>query len=495
MNFAAQCKEKGIKLELSTFRDHWRKSLNGRMHYLRHPNETKAGYETALEEWYLLKAQIDGQRANIAVYNHHLALFNSVVEYWNAFGVPRAEKQLQRSVSQFIDLIHEQMKLPVLPERIRVKEFLNEHQEFYHEFNKPIDAAGLWFTTLDFGTIDYQLPDKWQDRIARMTPIQQDKKPQTIQYWYDDYFADLQQRHEAGQITDSSFHDRKYALASFRKFIDLQAHVTTLGNGLLDQYDKELKTNRTLKKKSKISYMKTAKMFVRYCKLAVGSDLTDCPLLEKKYTYVDPQGTGRTRQQKKLLLWSPDDFAKAMALPEPYRCFCLLFLNCGFRHIDLSHLQHGDIDSANQRIVIQREKLNKLDTAPVVSYQLWEATWESLQECKRSTGSLVFGSVHDSLKTWWKRNRPEKLRLDYLRKTGSTIIAQYDRGLDSFYLGEALNETAKIHYSFTDGEPCPHLDKAIKHLGSKFGLCEAPGKTVELTPEIIEALKQLGVTV
>ena len=85
--------------------------------------------------------------------------------------------------------------------------------------------------------------------------------------------------------------------------------------------------------------------------------------------------------------------------------------------------------------------------------------------------------------------------MDYLRKTGSTIIAQYDRGLDSFYLGEALNETAKIHYSFTDGEPCPHLDKAIKHLGSKFGLCEAPGKTVELTPEIIEALKQLGVTV
>jgi len=499
MHYADYAKKQGIKLELSKFRDHWRKFFNGQMRYLRHPG-TKAGYETALEEWYLLKAQIDGQRDNIKVYNHHLALFNSVVEYWNAFGTPRSERSLQQSVIQFIELIQEQMKSPVLPERIRVKEFLNERQEFDHEFNRideeqRILVEGHSFRLIsELGSKPYLLPNKWQDRIARMTPIHQDKKPQTIQYWWDDYFADMTKKHESNQITDSTYADRKYALASFRKFLDLQAHVTTLGNGLLDQYNDTLQVNKQIKKKSKISYMKTAKMFVRYCKLAVECALTDCPLLEKKYKYVDPQGTGRTRQQKKLMLWTSGDFEKALALPEPYRCFCLLFLNCGFRHIDLSHLQHIDIDSDNRRIVIQRHKLNKLETAPVISYKLWDATWDALQANMRTTGSLVFGDVHDAFKSWWKDNARSIGRLDYLRKTGSTIVAQYDRGLDDFYLGECMTTTAKVHYSFNDGEPCEKLDRAIQYLGSKFGLSDAPGKTVELTPEIIEALQKMGIS-
>jgi integrase len=500
MNYAEASKSKGIKLELSTFRDHWRKSINGQMKYFRHP-QTKAGYEAALQEMFLLKAQIDGSRPHIGTYKHHLQLFNSCLAYYDAFGVPLTERKLHRQIQQLVEVINDQLQQPTLQQKIDVNEFLLRNKEFNQEFvpadnvrveTLSTDQIGLWIDPTYFGQLEYQLPNKWLDRIARMTPEATDKKPQTVQYWYDDYFRDMEKKHDSNQITDSTYADRKYALSSFKKFVDLQSHITTLGNGLLDKYDDSLQSNKQLKRKSKQSYMKTAKMFVRYCKLAVDCDLTEAPLLEKTYKYIDHQGTGRTRQQKKLLLWSKDDFDKALQLPEPYRCYCLLFLNCGFRHIDLSYLQHIDIDNANKRIVIQRHKLNKLDTAPVINYKLWDATWEALEECKRSTGKLVFGSVHDAFKQWWKRNGIG-MRLDYLRKTGSTTVDQYSNGISEMYTGDCLTTTARIHYSFNDGEVNPTLDKATDYLGNKFGLCEAPTKTVELTDEIIEALQKMGV--
>lgn len=499
MNYAELAKRNGIKLELSTFRDHWRKSLNRKMHYFKYP-QTKNGYESAIEEFYLLKAGIDSNRDNIEVYNHHLTLFKSVIDYYDAFGTPRSESKLKQSINQFVELIQEQIKQPILPEKIRLKEFLDNNKTFDSEFNRidqeqRIQIDGYSFKlSSDIGTSKYQLPDKWQDRIDRLTPTIQDKKPQTIQFWFDDYLKTMNKKYESNQITKTTKDDRGYALSNFKKFVDLQSHITTLGNGFLDEYDHSLQINKKLKKKSKNDYMKTAKMFVRYCKLHFECDLNECNLLDKHYKYIDPQGTGRTRQQKKKMLWTKEQFAKALLLPEPYRCYCLLFLNCGFRHIDLSYLQQGDIDHDNQRIIIQRQKLNKLDTAPVINYKLWNMTYESLNECRRTVGNLVFGSVHDSFKSWWKRNGLG-IRLDYLRKTGSTIVAEYDRGLDDFYLGECCKNTAKIHYSFNDGEIMPILDRGLEYLGSKFGICDAPAKTVELTPEIIAGLKKMGIAV
>jgi len=91
--------------------------------------------------------------------------------------------------------------------------------------------------------------------------------------------------------------------------------------------------------------------------------------------------------------------------------------------------------------VIQRQKLNQQDSAPVISYLLWDSTIAALRKYQ-SSELLVFGDVENSLKLWWRRNRQSyglEKRLDYLRKTGSTIVAQHDEGLDSMYLGESLS--------------------------------------------------------
>ena len=410
-----------------------------------------------------------------------------MLKYWDLFGTPTTERQLKKQVQEFVAMVESCLNEPVLQHTIPCGVYFGKNP-FSTEFVGP-------YTLL--GNIKYTLPEKWEDRLSRMTSVEQDKKPQTTQYWYDAYFQDMDKKHESGQVTDSSHSDRKYALANFKKFVDLQAHVTTLGNGLLDKYDDNLQANKSIKRKTKISYMKTAKMFIRWCKLATDCDLVDVPLLEKKYRYVESNGTGRTRQAKKLLLWSEEDFQKALQLPEPYNCYCLLMLNCGFRHMDLSHLQQIDIDADDQRIVIQRQKLNKLETAPVISYKLWDATWQSLQDCKRTTGKLVFGSVHDAIKSWWKRSREdyglEHRTLDYLRKTGASSIKP--DGLSDMYLGECLSTTTQINYKFTDGDPCPELDRAIQQLGYKFGLAPEPPKTIELTPEVLAGLRKLGVRV
>jgi hypothetical protein len=121
-----------------------------------------------------------------------------------------------------------------------------------------------------------------------------------------------------------------------------------------------------------------------------------------------------------------------------------------------------------------------------------DETYKSLQQCRRSTGKLVFGDVHDSLKSWWKRHTNGK-RLDYIRKTGSTIIKT--AGLADMYLGECLTTTTQIHYNFSDGEPCPDLDRAIQRLGFHFGLAPEPPKTIEATPEVLAILRQNGISV
>lgn len=187
------------------------------------------------------------------------------------------------------------------------------------------------------------------------------------------------------------------------------------------------------------------------------------------------------------------------SIPTQQAACLMLFLNCGFRHADVSELKKTDVDLKAKRITIQRNKLNQMSSAPTISYLLWSKSVQLLKKAMSEDSEFVFqnqrgGQIEDSLKTWWKREKHKygNKRLDYLRKTGSTIVAKFDANLDSMYLGEALKETAKKNYSFVDGEVNESLDRAIQFLGSEFGFCEAPAKQIELTPDMIEALQKAG---
>ena len=107
------------------------------------------------------------------------------------------------------------------------------------------------------------------------------------------------------------------------------------------------------------------------------------------------------------------------------------------------------------------------------------------------------GRVEGGIKSWWTRNAEKHgfkgKRLDYIRKTGATLISKHDHNLDDMYLGETLSSTAKIHYSFRDGEPCKQLDDGVAQLGGEFDFCESPVKQISLTKEVLAELERAGV--
>jgi len=130
MNSAELCKANGIKLDLSPLDGRcWRKYIKGTSYYFYHPLPQK-GYQVALAEMVLLRTKLSTDRPHHDVYSSHLALFNSVVDYYTVFGVSKDEKKLKRAVEQFIELIEEQLKKRVLTPRIKTSEFLNTHPEF-----------------------------------------------------------------------------------------------------------------------------------------------------------------------------------------------------------------------------------------------------------------------------------------------------------------------------------------------------------------------------
>ncbi|WP_158261275.1 MULTISPECIES: tyrosine-type recombinase/integrase [Pirellulaceae] len=417
-------------------------------------------------------------------------MFGKIVEYYEAFGTPADERNLHRDVKKFLGFLEECLAQPHLDDRIPVMLFCQDHPTFKAEFLETP------YTSL--GSPIYELPTKWKDRIARMEPAKLDKVPQTIEHWVEAYLKRVDAR-----IEKDSAKSRRYKMANFKKYADLQSHISVIDNKYVETYHRHVEQSSVVRD-TKISYFEAFKMMTRWCGRQDDCDLvTPTNLDSREYTFTEPMGTGRKRMQKKKLLWTKEEFDVALKLPEPYRCYCLLMLNCGFRHKDISELQHDDLHLNEGRIVIQRNKLKQQATAPVICYPLWQKTIEAIVAARKNMPSdrvYVFrnedgGPVEGALKTWWTRNKHDHnlghKRLDMLRKTGSTIIARFNQHLDEMYLGETLSTTTKIHYSFADGEPNHDLDKAIAHLGAQFGLAEEPTQTVELSADALEMLRRI----
>jgi len=504
MNFAQRSKAQNVKLELSWYpqRTCWRKKFKGRAYYFQQPI-TQDGYLTALHEWVLLKARLDGDRPHADLWQHHRELFLQVQRYWQQFGLPTEESKTARQVDEFLVWIEDWLEQPVLPSPMPVFAFCNskKRKDFYAEF------VGDSFTL--FGTnVQYCLPAKWEDRLDRLTAKRHVKEPQTIGYWLDKYIERVRKR--GGKfIRKRTASDRDFKLRHFKKYADMSAHVTSVDEPFVEAYHGILdtaqrKNAKELSRDSKEGYFKAFRMFVRWaasqssCEMKLPANLDN-----REQSFREAKGTGRIRQTKKSMLWTAEEFKTAIAiLPSPYDCFALLMMNCGFRHVDISELRHDDLQLDAGRIVIQRNKLNQQHTAPVVSYKLWEPTITAIRRAMSDHQEYVFTNdrglqVENSIKVWWKRHKHKYggKRLDYIRKTGSTLIAQFDRNLDELYLGESLGTTARIHYSFNDGEPCEALDKGLAALGSRFGLSEGPAKSVMLTDEMVEALQAAGIEI
>jgi integrase len=503
MNWAERQKAKGIRLELTPHvaRNCWKKKHSGGTHkYFLHPI-TAAGYEAALGEWFQFKRQLEGTKPHTETVEHHQRLFAQVQQWYDAFGVPVSEAKLADQVSAFLPWLAECLKGDLsTPYQLPIGGFTTstKRTEFSNEF---VDPEGTGYTSI--GSHIYELPAKWIDRIDRATATVLDKEPQTIGYWFDKYLTKVETR--VGKfIVAKTSQDRKYKLVHFSKYCDKLAHITTIDSDYLEAYHTAL-DDAPFDKSSKEGYFKAFRMFVRKSAQAKGCDLQPPANLESRdFKFREPKGTGRKRQAKKQLLWTVEEFTNAIkTLPQPYSCYLMMMMNCGFRHVDIANLRHVDVDLKAARITIQRNKLNQQDTAPVVSYPLWKKTIELLRKAKSSDKEFVFrnmrgGDVENAIKCWWKDHHEDYAkgkRLDFIRKTGSTIVARHDPNLDEMYLGESLKTTTKVFYSFNDGEPCQALDDAIGVLGSLFGFCEAPVKRVTLTAEMLAKLKKAGIDI
>ncbi|QDU94044.1 tyrosine-type recombinase/integrase [Lignipirellula cremea] len=506
MNYAERCKVNGVKLELTAHkaRSIWKKKHKGKVYYFHQPL-TKSGYEAAVLEWLQVRAKLDAERPNADVWQEHQEMFRRIAEYWEKFGLPSNERKLAKQVAEFVDFLEIGLTLPELELPIPY-DYPTEFEDEFVEFD------GLGGGHLLFGDHGYWLPDKWTDRIDRLKQKQYLKAPQTIEHWLQAYKTRIDKR-TGKHIEPTTARDRHAKLVPFENYADLGALIATVDESFVEDFESHLDESKNringnpLGKTSKEGYFKAFAMFARW---AAGQK--DCEfqqpanLSTNERRFREPDGHGRKREKAKAELWSPLEIDTAMTkCPDRVKLYILLCLNCGFRHIDLAHLRHGDIRIEEKRIVIQRKKLNQEMTAPAVSYLLWDRTVELLEEQRADHPLLALVNrdgnqiTPSNLSSWWRRYRCNfglaGKKLASLRKTGSTIVSQFDRGLDTVYLGECLSNTAKIHYSFDDGEPCDQLDKAIQELGSRFGFCEPPAKTVTLTSEVMEKLKLAGIDV
>jgi integrase len=507
IGWAERQKATGAKLELTWFanRSTWKKKYDDVVFYFKHP-DSKAGYEAALQEWFLKKSELSGTRKNADVIQHYMKLFRAVQKWYDQFGTPVAEAAVVEQVAAFLawlDLLYLDTELP---DRLPVGTF-SRPDDLRPEFYRNFIEQGTGYTS--FGSIKYELPGKWIDRLDRMSGGVNSKEPQTISHWLEKYITRVQKR--GGRfIKERSAEDRRHKLKHFTAFADCLAHIQTIDELYVENYHAELdeyvstRTHLELSKDSKIDYFAVFRMFVRWCSQQSACELkAPANLDSKEFGFREPLGTGRIRQEKKLKLWTVHEFLRAVdILPKPYPAYLMLMLNCGFRHIDISELRWTDLRLEERRIVIQRNKLNQQASAPVISYPLFEKTVKLIKESMSTDPIFVFannrgGRVETAIKLWWKRNSIdydlEGKRLDYVRKTGSTLISKFDHNLDDMYLGETLSTTAKIHYSFRDGESCQRLDDGIAQLGAEFGFCESPVKHVALTREVLAMLERAGV--
>ena len=277
-----------------------------------------------------------------------------------------------------------------------------------------------------------------------------------------------------GYLKPNSVSARVRHIIPYEQFVDTTKKVAGINNESIRDYMEHL-NSKELSKETRKTYFSAFAQFLIF--LEIETDFKRPKELTLGIQrFVSNESTADARLKKKELLWTPALFQKVLAsLPEEKRLWILLCINCGFRNTDISHLRwkniHGD------RLHHQREKLNALETAPVINYRLWPETQKLLKK-QQHKSELVFlnrfgepyhkiikikgvEAQYDGIANWWQKNRInyDLPRLDFLRKTGASFVAKTKTSLTRMYLAETLTSVENISYVFNDGEIHDELDQ------------------------------------
>ncbi len=198
--------------------------------------------------------------------------------------------------------------------------------------------------------------------------------------------------------------------------------------------------------------------------------------------------------------------AIVQSLPEDFRLWALLGLNCGMTNRDFGSITwDADIDGFPQidqeRWILTRRrgKTGHLPQSPTVRYKLWPETIEALERLPTRTGLLFTSKSGGPMyRTFYRENgTPGKMdlfadrwndlktkppiTLGKFRSVGATALNtdKLFRSYKEYFLANAPGGTTNQHYAAEDDKP---FFEALEHIRTTLGFGTEPIVPVERPP-------------
>ena len=510
-------KEKGVKLAINWWagRNCWRKKINGYTKYFQHPNSAE-GYAAALADYHAYLNGLQPKKPLQGEYEHHLGLLDQFVDWYDRFGVPENEDELLDEIKKLRERLHTELQEAdepwlignLLPDGTNIAEKLLIIELVSHSgVAEQLDEAGSPLLR-QFGARGWEPPPKWVERLRQLDQIKQTKKrlPQTIGFQIRSFLGFKATQAAADELAPTTWGDLAERLSRFEEWVGSNTHVSTINGTTIKGFYQHLCQLRAADKIGRVrahNLFQAAKQWIRWAWREEDVELESLPRnindKELRFTTHIDDLTGRRKQTRTEQLFTKEELQQMLkVLPDTFKLYVLLCLNCAFTQGDLATLRKDELHLDQGRVVRRRIKTRRHPNPPVVNYRLWPMTLNLLKHqisdhdelvllTSRGTPLIVskmvkrdgldrhvrydtvcrlYGTLRKKLTTL-----PDK-SLKFLRKTGSTKIksnTQYMH-LDQLYLGHSHQTIADKHYNAFDGEPFPPLDEAIEWLGRELGL-------------------------
>lgn len=329
----------------------------------------------------------------------------------------------------------------------------------------------------------------WDDRLRRdkPRPIDQEKTLSArIAKWLE--LQEARIGNEPGQLSDQEYQNKKYCLGHFERMMGSNLPIDQFNAERVEDFYKQLLE----KVKAGDFKMETAKkVFTRareFVRAQVAWGMLEEPrnLSARALKFEVVTGDPEYFTDKELRVIC-NEAAKHGAL----ELYVMLALNTGMTQKDISDLKPQEVDWHQGMITRRRSKSRNKKTVPIVSYQLWPATFKLLETYRSREPERVLvgergnplvdkrgGKNNDAIRTAFYRllkdlEGDKALKIEgrtftSLRNTSARVIndhPEYGR-ITHLFLGQAPRTIAEKHYA---GAAQGLLSKALDWLGVRLG--------------------------
>lgn len=309
------------------------------------------------------------------------------------------------------------------------------------------------------------------------------KRKNTIGQAIADFVARKMSQHTLGDLSSMRVHTIDQHLRYFVNWAGKDSPLSSINEDMVTNYFDHLVRDvnaRTFGKTTAFDKWAVFKQFVskQYTKIAIPRNLNDTDYaFRKPVKAVTPFPS---HELNELLNKTPELFS----------LYILLMLNCGMYSGDISDLKPTEVDWKEGTITRKRSKTKDNENAPVVSYKLWDRTFDLLVKYGKTTGDKVFTNrkggalVYHTFRATGKMTTYNSIYKSYLnlmpdmakhhklmaiRKAGASTLGGHDTYMFyiEHYLGHSpITITDKSYRKPTDAS----FFEALKWLGEQFGI-------------------------